>query len=72
MDREQREGFTELAAGSIKVQVREEGQFGMRGLVLYPSQDGPTIFDGEQRHAANQLDLDAVRTVGLAAGPSHP
>jgi hypothetical protein len=48
LDKEQQDGFAELAASSIKFQVGEEGQFAIRGLVLYPSKDGLTVFDGDK------------------------
>jgi hypothetical protein len=50
MDREQRTGFVELAATVIKLQVKEDGPFGMRGLLLYPEQTGVRIFDGAKDH----------------------
>jgi hypothetical protein len=47
LDHEPQDGFAELAASAIKFQVGREGTFAMRGLVLYPSKDGLTVFDGD-------------------------
>lgn len=46
LGREQREGFVELAAAVMRLWVKEYGQFAMRGCLLYPSQTGPTVWDG--------------------------
>jgi hypothetical protein len=47
LDDEQRIGFADFAAGLIKFHVREDGPHTWRGFVLYPTQDGPTWFDGK-------------------------
>jgi len=59
MDREQRTGFVELAATVIKLQVKEDGPFAMRGLLLYPEQTGVRIFDGAKDHLIISWDRRA-------------
>lgn len=62
LDDEQRTGFADLAAGLIKFHVREVGPFTMRGHILYPTAEGPTLFDGE----TNQL---VISWTSLLSGP---
>jgi hypothetical protein len=50
LDRQQQTGFVELAASFIKFQVKEDGPFAMRGLLLYPEQTGLRVFDGKKDH----------------------
>ncbi len=50
LDRQQQTGFVELAAAFTKFQVKEDGPFAMRGLLLYPEQTGLRVFDGENDH----------------------
>jgi hypothetical protein len=63
LDPEQRIGFAELATDWIRSLVREEGPFAMRGTLLYPSKDGPTIL-------VDDKDLLLISWDALMAGPS--
>jgi hypothetical protein len=56
LDRQQREGWVELTAESIRVQVKEEGRFAMRGLILYPTKTGVEVLDGKDRHLVISWD----------------